>query len=74
MILLLSSASSSTSISVAYASFLEWNSNPEIAEAASKLYYGDINNLELYGNDSNFSLSFMMLIYLPYSWLTSRGS
>ncbi|KAL5512887.1 hypothetical protein ACEPAH_3285 [Sanghuangporus vaninii] len=31
-----------------YSSFLEWNSNPEIAEAASKLYYGDINNLELY--------------------------
>jgi len=31
-----------------YATFLEWNSNPEIAEAASKLYYGDINNLELY--------------------------
>ncbi|KAH8108866.1 linoleate diol synthase [Phellopilus nigrolimitatus] len=32
----------------AYSSFSEWNSNPEIAEAASKLYYGDINNLELY--------------------------
>ncbi|KAI5116947.1 hypothetical protein M0805_003675 [Coniferiporia weirii] len=31
-----------------YSSFLEWNSNPEIAEAASKLYYGDIDNLELY--------------------------
>ncbi|THH03482.1 hypothetical protein EW145_g6221 [Phellinidium pouzarii] len=34
----------------AYSSFLEWNPDPEIAEAASKLYYGDINNLELYGN------------------------
>ncbi|EJD07240.1 linoleate diol synthase [Fomitiporia mediterranea MF3/22] len=31
-----------------YSSFLEWNPDPEIAEAASRLYYGDINNLELY--------------------------
>jgi len=31
-----------------YETFLEWNSNTEIAEAASKLYYGDINNLEVY--------------------------
>ncbi|KZT27896.1 linoleate diol synthase [Neolentinus lepideus HHB14362 ss-1] len=30
-----------------YNSFLEWNSDPEIASAAEKLY-GDINNLELY--------------------------
>ncbi|KAF7982555.1 hypothetical protein HWV62_27534 [Athelia sp. TMB] len=30
-----------------YATFLEWNSNPEIADAAEKLY-GDIQNLELY--------------------------
>lgn len=33
----------------AYDSFLEWNPDPEIANAASKLYGGDINNLELYG-------------------------
>lgn len=33
--------------SIAYASFIEWNSNPEVAEAAEKLY-GDINHLELY--------------------------
>jgi hypothetical protein len=26
---------------------LEWNSNPEVADAAEKLY-GDIENLELY--------------------------
>ena len=32
---------------LAYASFLEWNSDPEIADAAEKLY-GDINHLELY--------------------------
>ncbi|TDL21825.1 linoleate diol synthase [Rickenella mellea] len=32
----------------AYSSFLEWNPDPEIANAASKLYGGDINNLELY--------------------------
>ena len=31
----------------AYATFLEWNSDPEIADAAEKLY-GDINFLELY--------------------------
>jgi hypothetical protein len=31
----------------AYKSFLEWNSNPEIAETAEKLY-GDIERLELY--------------------------
>lgn len=31
----------------AYASFLEWNPNPEIAQVAERLY-GDINNLELY--------------------------
>jgi len=30
-----------------YKTFLEWNSNPEIADAAEKLY-GDIDNLELY--------------------------
>ncbi|KAF5328311.1 hypothetical protein D9611_014635 [Ephemerocybe angulata] len=30
-----------------YSSFLEWNSNPEIARAA-ELLYGDIENLELY--------------------------
>ncbi|KAI0260103.1 linoleate diol synthase [Gloeopeniophorella convolvens] len=30
-----------------YASFLEWNTNPEVAEAAERLY-GDIDNLELY--------------------------
>ncbi|KAF8630158.1 hypothetical protein AX15_003106 [Amanita polypyramis BW_CC] len=30
-----------------YNTFLEWNPNPEIADAAEKLY-GDINNLELY--------------------------
>lgn len=30
-----------------YKSFLEWNSNPEIAETAEKLY-GDIERLELY--------------------------
>ncbi|KIM44733.1 hypothetical protein M413DRAFT_442688 [Hebeloma cylindrosporum] len=30
-----------------FASFLEWNSDPEIADAAEKLY-GDINHLELY--------------------------
>ncbi|KAG1742705.1 heme peroxidase [Suillus paluster] len=30
-----------------YASFLEWNPDPEVAEAAEKLY-GHINNLELY--------------------------
>ncbi|KAG1746574.1 heme peroxidase [Suillus paluster] len=30
-----------------YTSFLEWNPNPEVAEAAEKLY-GDIDNLELY--------------------------
>ena len=33
--------------SAAYSSFLEWNSNPEIASAAQKLY-GDIDRLELY--------------------------
>ncbi|PSS35388.1 hypothetical protein PHLCEN_2v1661 [Hermanssonia centrifuga] len=31
----------------AYASFLEWNSNKDVAAAAEKLY-GDINHLELY--------------------------
>ena len=31
----------------AYASFLEWNSNPEVADAAEKLY-GNIEYLELY--------------------------
>lgn len=31
----------------AYSSFLEWNSNPEIAEAAERLY-SNIDNLELY--------------------------
>jgi len=31
----------------AHATFLEWNSDPEIADAAEKLY-GDINFLELY--------------------------
>lgn len=30
-----------------FSTFLEWNSNPEVADAAEKLY-GDINNLELY--------------------------
>ncbi|KAH8104009.1 linoleate diol synthase [Cristinia sonorae] len=30
-----------------YSSFIEWNSNPEVAAAAEKLY-GDINTLELY--------------------------
>ncbi len=30
-----------------YASFREWNPDPEIADCAEKLY-GDINNLELY--------------------------
>ncbi|KAK0488988.1 linoleate diol synthase [Armillaria novae-zelandiae] len=30
-----------------YATFLEWNSDPEIAKTAEKLY-GNINNLELY--------------------------
>ncbi|KAG1740010.1 heme peroxidase [Suillus lakei] len=30
-----------------YTSFLEWNPNPDVADAAEKLY-GDINNLELY--------------------------
>lgn len=34
---------------LAYANFYEWNPDQEIAEAASKLYYGDVNNLELYG-------------------------
>jgi hypothetical protein len=33
--------------SIAYASFREWNPDPEIADCAEKLY-GDINNLELY--------------------------
>ena len=32
---------------LAYASFLEWNSNPKVAENAEKLY-GNIENLELY--------------------------
>ncbi|KAF9006969.1 hypothetical protein BDQ17DRAFT_1407526 [Cyathus striatus] len=31
-----------------YTSFLEWNPNPQIAQAAEKLYRGDINKLELY--------------------------
>lgn len=31
----------------AFETFLEWNSNPEIADAAEKLY-GDIEHLELY--------------------------
>jgi linoleate 10R-lipoxygenase len=31
----------------AYATFLEWNSDPKIADTAEKLY-GDIENLELY--------------------------
>ncbi|THH32027.1 hypothetical protein EUX98_g2160 [Antrodiella citrinella] len=31
----------------AYSTFIEWNSNPEVAAAAEKLY-GDINFLELY--------------------------
>jgi len=31
----------------AYSSFLEWNSNPEIAEVANNLY-NNIDNLELY--------------------------
>jgi hypothetical protein len=31
----------------AYTSFSEWNTNPEVAEAAEKLY-GHIDNLELY--------------------------
>jgi hypothetical protein len=31
----------------AYTSFLEWNSDPKVAETAEKLY-GDIENLELY--------------------------
>jgi len=35
------------SLIVAYTSFLEWNSDPEIADAAEKLY-GDIDYLELY--------------------------
>lgn len=34
-----------------YESFEEWNPDKEIAFAASKLYNGDINNLELYGTD-----------------------
>ena len=33
----------------AYSSFLEWNPDPQIAEDASRLYHGDIDNLELYG-------------------------
>lgn len=32
---------------IAYASFLEWNPDPKVAEAAEKLY-GHIDNLELY--------------------------
>ena len=32
---------------VAFTSFLEWNSDPEIADAAEKLY-ANIENLELY--------------------------
>ena len=36
-----------SNISTAYASFIEWNSDPEIARAA-ELLYGDIDNLELY--------------------------
>lgn len=32
---------------LAYATFLEWNSDPEIATTA-ELIYGDINKLELY--------------------------
>jgi hypothetical protein len=32
---------------LAYSSFLEWNPNPEIADAAEKLY-GHIDHLELY--------------------------
>jgi hypothetical protein len=31
----------------AYATFREWNPDPEIADAAERLY-GDINHLELY--------------------------
>ncbi|KAH8832679.1 linoleate diol synthase [Flagelloscypha sp. PMI_526] len=31
-----------------FESFLEWNSNPEVADAAEKLYGGDIEQLELY--------------------------
>jgi hypothetical protein len=34
-------------LSTAYASFLEWNSDKEIAEAAERLY-SNIDNLELY--------------------------
>lgn len=34
-------------VSTAYTTFLEWNSNPEIADAAEKLY-GHIDYLELY--------------------------
>ena len=34
-------------LTTAYASFLEWNSDPEIAAAAEKLY-GNIERLELY--------------------------
>ena len=32
---------------IAFSTFLEWNSDPEIAYTAEKLY-GDIDNLELY--------------------------
>lgn len=34
-------------LNVAFTTFLEWNSNPEIASVAEKLY-GDIEYLELY--------------------------
>ena len=38
---------SSSDTDTEYKTFLEWNSNPEIADAAEKLY-GTIDNLELY--------------------------
>jgi hypothetical protein len=34
-------------LSLAYTSFLEWNDDQEVAEAAERLY-GNIENLELY--------------------------
>jgi hypothetical protein len=46
----------------AYKSFHEWNPKPEIAEAASRLYQGDINNLELYGERLDSLQSFRILM------------
>lgn len=44
---------------------MEWNPNPEIAETASKLYYGDINNLELYGKLFGLTYRLRRLISSP---------